>query len=99
MSGAVRAAPAARCAVLALGPRGLRLRRGARLRHVLAVLPLGQQGFYQPSYEKKLTEKNRKLRKEQQATARAYWTPVKQLEQSNAKLKAQGAKHTLSSSG
>lgn len=41
---------------------------------------LGQQDKYRPSQEKKRAEANRRLKKEQRATARAYWDPIKQLE-------------------
>lgn len=41
---------------------------------------LGQQDVYRPSYEQKVAEKNRKLRIEHEANAKAYWDPVKQLD-------------------
>jgi len=48
---------------------------------------LGQQDMYRPSYEKKVSEKQRKLRKEQEAAAKRYWDPVKQLEDDRKKGK------------
>lgn len=41
---------------------------------------LGQQDVYRPSLQTKLADKNRRLRKERDAKAKAYWDPVKQLE-------------------
>ncbi|KAH8056442.1 hypothetical protein JL721_10042 [Aureococcus anophagefferens] len=47
---------------------------------------LGQQDMYRPSYEKKVSEKQRKLRKEQEAAAPVLH-PVKQLEDDRKKGK------------
>lgn len=48
---------------------------------------LGQQDVYRPSYEKKVAEKQRKLKKEQEAAAKRYWDPVKQLEGDRLRFK------------
>lgn len=52
---------------------------------------LGQQDMYRPSYEKKVAEKCRKVKKENEAAAKRYWDPVKQLEDDRRRFKSNSA--------